>query len=324
MTTRPDPFDRQWDPGREAWTYDMAAVERQASTAARANDIVRRLHARQEGASIIDGMLNALEDRQANRPRPTWPGVVAVHDRAAEHVVYDTTGAATVNQPFTTGTTWVAALAEDWTRAAMPITAATAIVEIDDTQGLPVVPTVTTVPEAGPQPGEKQPAYSKAFTVGPAATTTIDSTLYLNWSLQLEGLAPVAADLGRAMQQAAVAAEADRQIGAAIGATGTPAADFAAAGAVFDASRFLPSVLLLPPGQIAATGIPAPADLAALGIRPVVAHIDNAVLLGAGAVTGWLMPLQMTAVEPSRLGTGRAWAMWGAVAVDPTGVAIIG
>lgn len=259
-----------------------------------------------------------------SRPRPSWAGVAAVHDRAVEHVVYDTTGAATPNLPFAIGTTWVADLAAAWSTSAMPIVAATAIVEIDGSQGVPAIPTVTVAPDAGSQGGEKQAVYSKAFKVGPATTSVIDSVLFLNWSQQLEQLAPVAAELGRAMQQAAVAAEADRQVGAAIIADGTAAADFAAATAVFDTSRFLPSVLLLPPGQIGATGIPAPADLAALGITPVLAHVDSPVLLGAGAVTGWLTPLQLTALEPSVLGAGRAYAMFGAVAVDPTGVAVIG
>ena len=139
--------------------------------------------------------------------------------------------------------------------------------------------------------------------------------------MQLEGLAPVAADIGRAMQRAAVADEADRQVGAAIIAEGSAAADLAAAFALFDTGRHLPTVLLVPPSGIATT--PSATELAAAGVRVVLAHVTQAVLLAPGAVTGWLTELQLTALEPARLGTGRAWAMWGKVAVDPAGVAVI-
>lgn len=294
-----------------------AAASTDQATKRRADSIVAGLEARRVGADVVDGMLNALEDRaRAGDPPPTWSGV---HARAVEHVVTAPgTTAATPHGVFDVSTPWVVDLAAEWTRAAMPVTAATAIVEIDGSRGIPAVPVVTTAPTAGRQNGEKLAAHSRAFTVARASTaTTIDSTLFLNWSVQLE--ASTGAELGRAMMQAAVADEADRQVGAAIVATATDALDADAAFAHFDAGRFLPSVLLAPPSQLSA--LPAATDLAAAGITTVLAHVTAPVLLARGAVTGWLLPLQSTAVEPSVAGVGRAFAMFGTVAVDPAGAA---
>ena len=122
------------------------------------------------------------------------------------------------------------------------------------------------------------------------------------------------------MMQAAVALdEADRQVGAAIVAAAAAVADADAAFAVFDDGRFLPSVLLAAPSQL--SSLPSSNDLAAVGITTVLAHVTQPVLLARSAVTGWLMPLQSMAIEPSVAGVGRGYAMWGAVAVDPSGAA---
>jgi hypothetical protein len=227
--------------------------------------------------------------------------------------------AATTHGVFDLGTGWVAELATEWTVAAMPIVAATSITEVDPGRGLPALATVATVPSAGAQAGEKQALASHAFRVSPATGTTIDSTLYLNYSMQLDQT--TAAGIGVAMMQSAVAAEADRQVGDAIVADGAAVADLAAAVTIFDTGRFLPSVLLVPPSLL---GDYQPNDLAAAGIRIVLGHVTKPVLLTPGAVTGWLLPLQATAVEASVLGIGKAFALYGQVAVDPGGVAVIG
>lgn len=263
--------------------------------------------------------VDALIDRLAPRtppPAPTWAGV---HHRAAEHLVTAPgTGAATTHGTFDIGTGWVAELAGEWTTAAMPIVAATSITEVDPGRGVPALATVATVPTAGAQAGEKKALASHAFHVSPATGTVIDSTLYLNYSMQLDR--SLTTEVARAMMQSAVAAEADRQVGAAIVAGAGAAADLDAALAVFD-GRFLPSVLLLPPSLL---GDYLPYELAAAGIRTVLAHVTKAVLLTPGAVTGWLLPLEATSVEASVLGRGTAYALYGAVAVDPTGAAVIG
>ena len=61
-------LDRHWNPRTRAWEYDPAQLERQAATAVRANEIVRGLHARQDGASLIEGMYD-VSGPGASRPR---------------------------------------------------------------------------------------------------------------------------------------------------------------------------------------------------------------------------------------------------------------
>ena len=254
-------------------------------------------------------------------PASSWAGV---HHRAAEHEVTlaGQASAATPNGAFAGGPTYALDLAASWSTAAMPIVAATSIVEVEPGRGAPAVPAITDAPTAGPQNGEKDPAFTSAFTVGVASTATIDATLILNWSAQLE--ATPAAVLGWAMASAAVAAEADHQVGAAIVARGTAAATLDAALAVFATGRYLPTTLLIGPGGLGALGSYRAADLAALGIAVTLAKVSKPVLLDSSAVLGWLAPVQQTAVEPSRLGTTRGWAIFGAVGVDAAGVAVIG
>lgn len=331
MTTQPEDRFRKhvhWDPDRAIWATDYAALEA---------DISRDLAEKRTGVTAFEAEVARVAGRAAAevmvrtqsrgprddppRPRSSWAGV---HHRVAEHeVLAGDPNAATVSGALPALTVpWVLDLAAEWTTAAMPVTAQTGVVEIDPSRGMPAVPTVTSTPTPGPQGGQKTEAVSDSFTVGAATTTTIDSTLYLNFSLQLE--ATVAAEVGRAMMQAAVADAADRQVAAAIVADGTAAATIAAGFAHFDSGRFLPNVLLLPPGEVGATGLPAATDLAALGVRTVLAHVAKPVLLTRGAVTGWLAPLQATAPEPTLLGNVRAYAMFGQVAVDPAGVSVIG
>ena len=89
-----------------------------------------------------------------------------MHRRAVEHVVTAPgTTAAAPHGTFDVTTSWVTALAAEWSTAAMPITAHTAIVEIDTLNGLPAIPAVTTAPTGGKQNGEKLAAHSKAFKV---------------------------------------------------------------------------------------------------------------------------------------------------------------
>ena len=217
---------------------------------------------------------------------------------------------------------WLVEMASEWTQASMPVVASTSIVEIDSSRGTPALPVVATAPSAGPQSGEKTEAYSVAFKVSQATTVSIDSTLALNWSQQLQ--ATSASDLGNAMMAAAVAAECDRQVGAAVIADADTAADLDAALAVFDDGRFLPSVLLVPPSALGMTiaGYSV-SDLVGLGIQVKLAKLAQPVLLAPGAVTGWLTPLQAVAVEPKLLGVTKAYSLFGAVATDPAGAVVI-
>lgn len=319
--SKPTPTSWQVEP-LSAWEQQIAEVAGRAAGRAVAPQLEQLAR-----AQTVTSRTAEVTARARPSSRQAWP--TAVHARAVEHIVTEAGAAtaATPNAPFAVSAGWVLELATEWTTAAMPIVAATAIAELGDaTNGVPAVPVVTLAPVAGPQNGEKRDAHSRAFKVEAAPSpSVIDSTLYLNWSQQLEELAPVAAELGRAMQQAAVADEADRQVGEVIVADATAAADLAAALAVFDAGRYLPTVLLVPPGQLAATlGTYSPADLAALGVRVQLAHVSKAVLLAPGAVLGWLLPLQLMAAQPAVLGTGRAYAMFGQVAVDATGAAVVG
>jgi hypothetical protein len=255
-------------------------------------------------------------------PGPSWAGV---RHRAAEHVVTQggAATAATPNGSFNLGPEWVVDLGAEWTEAAQPIIASTSIVEVPHGQGVPAIPAITTAPTAGPQPGEKLEVFSKAFTIGAATNTVeVNATLQLNWSGQLE--ATGAAELGWAVASATVAAEADRQVGAAIVTRGTAVATLDAALALFATGRYLPSVLLVGPGGLGALGSYRVADLEALGVRVVLAKVTKPILLAPSAVLGWLLPMEATKPEPSVLGTSKAWAWWGRVAVDPTGVAVIG
>lgn len=297
----------------ERAVVDLAARSA-ASVAARAGAEAAQSIARQR-ASQSPPVAPELGDRAS------WAGV---RRRAAEHLVTASgaASAATPNGTFDGAPAWVLDLASEWTQAAMPVTASTSIVEVDPARGLPAIPSVTTPPTAGSQPGEKRETYSKAFVVGPATgTVDIDSTLALNWSAQLD--ASPAATVGWAMASAAVAGEADRQVGAALVAQGFAAADLPAALAHFT-GRYLPATLLLPPAGLDALGTMTVTDLTNLGVAVRLAGVTKPVLLAPGAVLGYLAPLAQSAVEPSVLGTMRGWAIFGKVAVDPAGVAVIG
>ena len=103
------------------------------------------------------------------------------------------------------------------------------------------------------------------------------------------------------MASAAVAEEADRQVGAALVARGFAAADLSTALAHFS-GQYLPSVLLLPPAGLGVLGTMSVTDLANMGIRVQLAHITKAVLLATGAALGYLAPVVQTAV--AALGRG--------------------
>lgn len=269
----------------------------------------------------------AADDRRAaeSASPPAGPSWAGVKHRAVEHLVLasGSASAATPSGTYPDAPSWVLDLGATWTTAAMPIVAATSIVEIDGTRGAPAIPVVTDAPTVGPQSGEKKELFSSAFTIGPATTVdTIDRTLYLNWSGQLQ--ATSAAELGYAVASATVASAADAQVGGALVTRGTAAATLDAALALFATGRYLPSTLLVGPGGLGALGAYRAADLAALGVAVTLAKVTKPVLLDGSAVLGWLIPLQATAVEPSSLGTLKAWGLYGKVAVDSAGVATIG
>ena len=259
-----------------------------------------------------EGMLTALEERTG--PTPTWAGV---HHHAVEHIVTEPgTGAATPHGTFPIATGW------------------------SPTSPTPGPPPPCPSPEPpassrSTRPRRTRPAHRHHG--GDRRPPARRETARLLHAFKLDGrhhhhhrldAVPelVAAARGQTTRRARCGDDASRRR-----RRGRPPSGRGhrrrrhrrrrprRRPAVFDTGRHLPAVLLAPPSALG--GLPSATDLAAAGIRIVLAHLDRPVLVAPGAVIGWLLPLQATAVEPGVAGMGRAYAMCGAVAVDPAGAA---
>lgn len=272
----------------------------------------------------VDQLLAALT--KSTPPEGTtarsWPGLV----RAAEHMIIDTDAASartphgTVDPTTRAPAGWVAALAVD--RMAR-LVGRLPLVEVGAVLGAgqPMLPTFTTDPTAGPQGGQKQDAYSKAFNVSPdAAPTLIDSSLFLNVSLQLD---VVAAGIVESFARLAVVAEAEAQIVGALEAKATAAADIGAAFGTFTGSIYAPSLIVTGPAGLVDLA-PLATILPAAGITiAVVPMATTTLVLDPAAVVGYLVAANLAAIEPSVVGRQYAEMVWGQVSIAAAGVAAI-
>lgn len=257
---------------------------------------------------------NVTHERTAST-EGTWPHF----KRAAEHLVTDLapTTAATPHGLVPLGTSWALELAEAWSTDALRSLSYATLIEATE-PGVPNLPIMTTPPEAGPQGGEKQPVFSKAWTVDTDTNaSTIDSTLYLNVSLLIESYGLMS--LTESIMRSAVASEANRQVVKAMTDRASSAADLATALGTFDGSRFVPSVVVVPPSKV--TTVDA-TNLAAAGIKVVIDASATAILVvDPQATIGWFKRMVMQAAEPALSGRGVASAIYGYVSTDPSGVA---
>jgi hypothetical protein len=250
----------------------------------------------------------------------SFPGLV----RAAEHVIADIDAASaatphgTIPVPTRLPADYVSRLS---TERMDRLVARFPLIEVGDgtSIGVPLMPTFSTAPTAGPQSGQKLAAYSKAFEVSPdASPTTIDSTLYLNISLQLEGLA---AGITEAFMRLAVVAEAEEQLVAALAAKATAGgADISEALGTFT-GLYSPTLLVVPPGALLDQAANVDA-LTAAGISIVVVPTATVPLLvDPAAVSGYLARMTLTRPDPAYLGRQHAEAIHGRVSVSSAGVA---
>jgi hypothetical protein len=269
--------------------------------------------------AFTDRVLRAMDGGIAHDRTQSTDGTWRGFKRAVEHIVtdLDPSAAATPHGIVPLGTSWALELANTWTDEALRATAYATLIEATE-PGVPTLPLMSTPSTAGAQGGEKKALYSKAFTIDPDPNATvIDSTLYLNVSGLVEGFGLLA--LTEAIMRASVAAEANRQVSAAMTAQATSGADIGAAFGAFEGGRYQPSVVVIPPSAIATVDA---SNLTAAGIKVVVdASATATLVVDPSATIGWFRRLSMQADEPTVFGKGVAAMVYGYVSVDPAGVA---
>lgn len=259
----------------------------------------------------------------SNNGAKSTPGTYPRFLRAVEHVVsdIDAASAAVPHGVVGTGTTNVdgitQALVSAWGNDAMPVVDGATLVE-QVGSGIPNLPILTTAPTAGEQGGQKQPAFSHYFDIQPNdAAVTVDSTLFLNVSLMIDWFGGWA--IVEALMRAAVAAEANAQIVAAMTANASTGTSIGEAFGGFDSGRYVPSVVIVPPSQLFSVEAQ---TLAAANVRVIIDPSATAVLVVDPAATvGWFKRMNLIADEPSVLGRGVAFGVFGKVSVDARGVA---
>lgn len=244
---------------------------------------------------------------------PTWWTGFA---RASEHLVHDPTGAPANSGEvqITPEQAFPATLVETWISSSMPVLKYSRLIETAPGTPIPALPYLETPPTAGGRAGEKQPMYSTAWDIVPATGTDIDAGLHLNISEVLidGGFGP----LTNLIMKSAVAAEASRQVAVAV-----ETAAGAGGLANFDNSRYTPSVVVIPPSQLATVDA---SRYASAGLSVVLdGSVTKVLFVDPNAVIGWFRQGNMSQSEPSVFGTGVSYSAFGRVAIDPAGVAAL-
>ncbi|MCB0967384.1 MAG: hypothetical protein KDB37_11160 [Ilumatobacter sp.] len=266
----------------------------------------------------VDELLERLSATNPHVRRDSTWGVAL--SRAAEHIVADTsTSAATAGGFPVADTAWRGRIEDLFVRRLRLLSALPLVVEHTG-GGEPLLPAFDDIPTAAAQGGEKKELASDAFTVGEADPETIDSTLYLNVSLQLDR---VLGGFVEAMLTYAVAAQAEAQTAAALVEVGTTAATLDAGMAAFDGPLWVPDMLLVAPSDALALA-PYIDTLSALEVRPMlVPSIASSVLLDSRAVVGWFARIESSATEPAVMGRQYARAIYGKLGATAAGVQVL-
>jgi len=266
-------------------------------------------------------------DEQRSTPG-TWPRFLNVGSRyggsrAAEHIVYDGTNAATPNAAWDIGSVAndeiATAFVDAWSLEAMPAAQYATLVE-QTGSGVPNLPIMATAPTAGPQVGEKLAVYSAAFDIANNdAATEVNATLHLNISELIDVFG--GRSIVEALMRAAVMSEANSQIVAAMTAAGTTAADIGAGFGAFNGGRYQPQYVIVPPSEIFNVNA---TTLQAVGVTTVIdASATQTLVVSKSAVIGWFREIMVENIEPSAFGYGKAVGVFGRVSVDPAGVQVV-
>jgi hypothetical protein len=297
------PWETQQAAQREAESRRTTTVKR----------IAAEHDAAQQARAFASQLISSLD--AAAEPPSLWP----LH-RAAEHLVLDvTTAKPTAGSIGLASDLWRPVI-ETGLRTELGVLAHLPLVSMAASfAGLPILPSVEW-PTVGTQNGEKKDLPSDAFTVGRAANpVTIDASLTLNVSLQLEVTLPGAVEM---FVRSAVVQEAERQLLAGFVAHGTAAADL---GAGLDAvgAHWRPTLVVVP-GKSVVDHAAALSLLRGMGLDVVTAPVTKPLVVAAAGVAGYLLDVQQVAVEPSVFGRSIGLGIFGAVAASPGSVAVIG
>lgn len=264
-------------------------------------------------ADQIKSMILGANTNGGDDPAPTWWPHFA---RAAEHIVYDPTGAPANSGQWAIAPeqAFPATLVDTWISDAMPVLRYSRMIETAPGQPIPALPYLETPPTAGARAGEKQPMHSVAFDIVPATAIEIDAGLYLNVSELLidAGFGP----LTNLIMKSVVGAEASKQIAQAIeAAAGTGGM------ANFTGSRYVPSVVVVPPANLETLNA---SNYVAAGMTVVIdTAVTKTLIVDPNAVIGWFRQGRIEQAEPSVYGTGVAFSAYGKVAIDPAGLAAL-